>query len=275
VIGNTVESIGRRAFYQAPNLTSITISESVTSIGGYAFGETPWYINQPDGLVYAGKVLYAYKGTMPNGTQIIIKEGTLGIADNAFSCCTELTGINIPSSVKSIGNYAFVGCEGLTSVTLPENLTRIGDYAFSGCSSLTSVTIPEKVTSIGYHSFSVCNSLTDVYCFAIEPPIAYIDEGDYRLYSFDESYIKEYTTLYVPASALDAYKTTEPWCFFKNIVALTEDEIDGINTVESGELKVESSVYDINGQQIINGNLPRGISIIRYSDGTTKKILVK
>ena len=59
-------------------------------------------------------------------------------------------------SVTSIGNYAFSGCSGLTSVIIPSSVTSIWDDAFSECSSLTSVTIPKKVTIIGYRAFDPC-----------------------------------------------------------------------------------------------------------------------
>ena len=61
-IPNSVTSIGTYAFYGCSGLTSITIPNSVTSIGGGAFGDTGWYNNQPDGVVYAGKCVYKYKG---------------------------------------------------------------------------------------------------------------------------------------------------------------------------------------------------------------------
>ena len=115
-IPNSVTSIGKLAFYDCSALTSITIPNSVTSIGWAAFGGTKWSDNQPDGVVYAGKVLYAYKGTMPSNTKINIKEGTTGITGNAFRDCSGLTSVTIPNSVTSIGTYAFSGCSGLTSV---------------------------------------------------------------------------------------------------------------------------------------------------------------
>ena len=101
-IGDCVTSIGYSAFSGCKGLTNITIPDSVTSIGLGAFSNTAWYNNQPDGLVYAGKVAYRYKGTMPNNTSIVLKEGTPGIAANAFSDCNELT------SVTNIGDGAFV-----------------------------------------------------------------------------------------------------------------------------------------------------------------------
>jgi hypothetical protein len=160
-IPNSVTSIGSGAFLFS-GLTSITIPNSVTSIGSDAFEETTWYSNQPDGLVYAGKVAYKYKGTMPAGTLITINEGTLGIAGSAFSECNGLTSITIPNSVTSIGEGAFYGCNGLTSITIPNSVTSISRSAFSGCGSLTSVTIPNSVTSIGDYTFYNCSSLTSV-----------------------------------------------------------------------------------------------------------------
>ena len=109
-IPNSVTSIGNRAFSGCSGLTSITIPNSVTSIGGGAFSGAAWLDNQPDGVIYAGKVLYTYKGTMPGNTNISINEGTLGIGDYAFSGCSGLTSVTIPNSVTSIGDYAFYYC---------------------------------------------------------------------------------------------------------------------------------------------------------------------
>ncbi len=161
-IPNGVTSIGDGAFYLCSGLKSITIPNSVTSIGRIAFHNTSWYWKQPDGLVYAGKVAYKYKGTMPSNTSIVIKEGTLGIADTAFSGCSGLTSITIPNSVKRIGDFAFSGCTGLTSVTIGNSVTSIGECAFTNCIGLTSVTIGKGVTSIGTSAFKGCKGLTTV-----------------------------------------------------------------------------------------------------------------
>ncbi len=161
-IPDSVTSIGFGAFSGCSKLTSITIPDSVTRISGEAFLDTAWYNNQLDGLVYAGKVAYKYKGTMPNNTSIVLREGTLGIADYAFRDCTGLTSITIPDSVTSIGNYAFRDCTGLTSVTIPDSVTSIGYDAFENCTGLTSITIPNSVTSIGDHAFYNCTGLMSV-----------------------------------------------------------------------------------------------------------------
>ena len=154
--------ISGNAFSGCTGLSSITIPNSVKSIGGYAFEGTTWYDNQPDGLVYAGNVAYKYKGTIPDNTNIIIRDGTTEISDEAFICCTGLTSITIPNSVKAIGRWTFYQCSGLTSVTIPNGVNSIGQSAFANCSGLTSVTIPNSVKIIGDNAFSSCklNSLT-------------------------------------------------------------------------------------------------------------------
>lgn len=161
VLPESVTSIGQEAFSNCSSLNSITIPNNLISIGSEAFDDTPWYENLEDGLLYMGRVLYKYKGTMPPNTSIQINDGTICINENAFYSCDGLASISIPNSLISIDDRAFSGTS-LTSITIPENVTNIGASAFSSCSSLTSVTIPESVTNIGASAFSGCSSLTSI-----------------------------------------------------------------------------------------------------------------
>lgn len=119
---------------------NITIGDSVSNIGYSAFLNTAWYDNQPDGLVYAGKIAYRYKGTMPENTSISLKRDTISINNSAFVNCNGLKSIMIPDSVTTIGDEAFRGCTSLSTIMIPDSVTNIGGYAFNGCSGLTSIT---------------------------------------------------------------------------------------------------------------------------------------
>ena len=211
-IPNSVTSIGTAAFYYCSSLTSVTIPNSVTSIGGDAFYGTAWYNNQPDGVIYLGKVLYKYKGTMPVNTSITIEDGTVSISPHAFSKCSSLTSVEIPNSVTSIGNSAFQLCSSLTSVEIPNSVTSIGEWAFYDCSSLTSVEIGNSVTSIGNEAFCNCVNLKKLISYAEVPPVC-------GSYVFADVNTQE-CTLYVPYGAKSAYASTDGWNGFTNIVEM-------------------------------------------------------
>ena len=162
-IPNNVKSVEHSAFSGCSSLASITFPDDIISIGEYAFNGTSWYTNQPDGVIYVGKVLYKYKGDMPANTNIAIKDGTISISPQAFQKCSTLISVVIPNSVTNIGSYAFSSCSSLSSVTIGKNVTTIGGYAFAWCeNSLTSITLPENITSIASHAFYECDKLVSV-----------------------------------------------------------------------------------------------------------------
>ena len=95
-------------------------------------------------------------------TSLILPSNVTSIGYSAFYGCICLTSLTLPSSVTSIGSSAFEGCRSLTSLILPSSVTSIGSSAFSGCSGLTSLTLPSSVTSIGWATFSGCSGLTSL-----------------------------------------------------------------------------------------------------------------
>ncbi|MBR4042045.1 MAG: leucine-rich repeat domain-containing protein [Bacteroidaceae bacterium] len=194
VIPETVNMIKDWSFAGCNCLTSISIPESVTSIGNNAFYKCPARrkpIEPVDHSVRVGDfkfedgVLVGYVGSstnvvLPKNFQgknyaigerafkdskivsVTIPEGVTDIGSSAFWGCTKLASITIPESVTSIGLGAFRDCSSLTSITIPENVMSIRVWAFYGCSSLTSVTLPESLTSIGDYAFSGCSSLSSI-----------------------------------------------------------------------------------------------------------------
>ena len=146
-IPNSVTSIGIGAFSGCSNLTKFTASGTYTTLDN-------------DRLLMKGNEVV---GFAPSGlTTYTIPNSVTGIGNATFYGCTGLTSITIGNSVTSIGNSAFYNCSSLTSITIPNSVTSIGSYAFYNCSSLTSITIPNSVTSIGPHTFHSCSSLTNI-----------------------------------------------------------------------------------------------------------------
>ena len=205
-----VTSIGDKAFSGYFSLKTISIPNSVVSIGNNVFQDcsdlTEIIIGQ-DNKNYSLKdgVLYSKDGSvllhMPSGKYIreyIVPNSVTNIGNGAFSGCNKLKTISIPNNVTSIGDEAFLGCSGLSNINIPNSVTSIGDRAFVACDKLETIGIPDNVTSIGNSVFADCNSLKEIiigrdnkkYC-----------SKDGVLYSKDESvllcmpkgkYIREY-----------------------------------------------------------------------------------
>lgn len=282
--GNIVEPMYSNVFGRA-NIVSNTCSKGkgviafdrdLTTIGNEAFGccEKLKTISIPNSVTSIGENAFYYSGL----TSIAIPSSITSIPEACFMGCFNLTSVTIPESIKSMGIWAFMDCESLDAVYIndlqswceidilepsPENdygcatnplqyahklflngklikdliipmgITKVKSYAFTGCSSLVSVTIPESVISIGKESFKGCSSLTSV---TFSESVTSIDSWAFSNCSSLTSVIclrptppsisewkpfpddvANHCTLFVPAGCVDVYATSEGWNNFKEI----------------------------------------------------------
>lgn len=260
------------AYCSAP---SITIPDEVAVIGDWAFSGVlnviyhgsatgaPWGATMLNGYV-DGWLAYSssdktalIKCSQDAEGEIVLPDGLLSIADNAFEYCVNITSINIPSSVTSIGEYAFRSCTGLpvsenqlryadtyliegidqdaTSYVIKNGTKWIGDGAFkSWYHNLTSVSIPNSVIQIGADAFLFCNQLIKI---TIPANVASIGAAAFAYCNnlssitcdalappvLDEGLtpvfenVDKTIPVYVPEASVDAYKAADQWSDFTNI----------------------------------------------------------
>lgn len=183
--GYPVTTILYAAFDSCTNLTSVSIPDSVTNIGGWVFTGCSSLTNitvaaaNPTYSTIQGVLFDKAQTTLmifPPGRDgdYAIPDGTTEIAGSAFEGCASLTSVAIPDGVTNIWWLAFAGCTSLTSVMIPDSVIQMGGAVFSGCASLVSVTLPDSVISIEDFTFSDCISLTNV---AIGSSVASIGES--------------------------------------------------------------------------------------------------
>jgi hypothetical protein len=221
-IPNSVTSINQGAFGGCSGLTSITIPSNVTTIqlGAFNLCTNLETINvNPANTAYSSidGILYNKDQTTlicyPAGRAgtITIPNSVSVIGYSAFED-SKLISITIPNSVTSIEGYAFYHCNSLTSITIPNSVTSIGWNAFMYCNMLKSITIPNSVTSIGYNAFFE-TGLKSIISLNLTPPI---------FEPMSQGFATASCTLYVPATAIAAYRAADGWKEFQNIKDVSE-----------------------------------------------------
>ena len=232
-------------FYWCTSLTNVNIADRDTKLFlGYNEGLGGLFKSCPLKKVYiGGSIIYPTS------------------SDQGYSpfCCNEtLETVTISDKVTEISENEFYGCTALKEVSIGDGIEKIGNYAFSGCSALESFSFGTSLKSIGDEAFSGCTAITKLTAKAQVPPTC----GDQALDGIN----KWSCTLYVPEAQIDAYKAASQWKEFFFI----ETGVEGV-TVDGDATEVAR--YNLNGARLTAPQ--RGINVVRMSDGSTKKVLVK
>ena len=278
-IPNSVTSIGDRTFYGCSSLTTVTIPSSVTSIGTEAFRNCS------------------------SLSSVKLSENLEFIHYGAFENCSNLESIEIPGSVKEIvqceihvdgifqdsSNYTFTDLKRLVlkystellvsscmsskiiETSWDSELTETLEEVFFDRQMEYSMPLPNvKILSFGEHLRRVqvkdiqkCEKLDTIVCYSTEPPTL--------PYCSNKQYMN--VVVKVPQEALEKYQQADNWKNFWNLQGFDPAQ-SGVDEIPVSSVeKVETGRYNLNGQRV--GNDYQGIVIVRYSDGSTRKLIAK
>ena len=159
-IPESVTSIGQSAFESCFNLDSLIIKDAATSIGESAFDGCSHLTTLSLGKNITTIGDYAFQ-QCSYLTNVTIPQSVTSIGRQAFYL-TDLNTLTIKGPIKSMGYAAFAGCTNLTSLSLYDGIQTIGEGAFINSTSLEAVTIPQSVTSIGASAFAYCSNLRTI-----------------------------------------------------------------------------------------------------------------
>ena len=229
-------------------------------IGGYAFHGCSGLrsLNLPAGITWIGSHAFEFCSGL---TSLNLPDGITEISDRTFNGCSGLTSLNLPDGITKIGDAAFEGCERLTSLNLPAGITSIGYRTFYDCSGLTSLNLPAGITVIDDNAFYGCSGLTSIYVYAEKVPKI----GSYVFAGVDA----KKCTLYVPMGTRDNYRLSK-FGYFENIVEFDATGIDKTTTSNDVE---EVARYSVKGQRLSAPT--KGLNIVKYSDGSVKKVAIR
>ena len=273
VLPSRTVKIGKEVFSMNRNLVSVALPSGLIKIDNGAFSACSNLsaIKLPISLKKIGD--YAFSGCT-NLTSIVLPPDLTEISDGMFSGAG-LTSIDIPCGVTRIGYHAFSECK-VTSVRLPDSVIETNGFSFSFCENLTSIVLPSSLTGMGHRDFYGCTKLATIYAYMNVPPRYYNTRYPDFYYPFEfgsnsiMNGVRDNAVLYIPKGSSSAYSKAIDWREFKNIVEFDPTSIESINTAK--DIK-ETSSYTLDGQRLDHPR--RGLNIVKYSDGTVRKILVK
>lgn len=203
-----VTYIGEQTFESCSSLTTIQLPSSLQKIDNWAFRSSALQsIVIPDNVTFIGSEVFSDCRSLTTVT-LPAKLETLGTY--TFYNCSALRSISIPEGLAILEYRTFSGCSALTTVLLPSTLTTIRERAFESCSALRTITLLESVKAIEMDAFIGCSALESVYVLPTTPPTV---NGSFAFADQIGT-----ATLYVKASAVDAYKSDANWCQFNTIL---------------------------------------------------------
>ena len=255
--GYPVKRINRWAFDGCVALTSIMISNNVTSIDTYAFnnciGLTKIKVSE-DNKIYDSRdncnaiIETAINQLIVGCKNTAIPNDVISIGMGAFLGCTGLKSITIPDSVTSIDACAFLGCTSLKSITIPDSVTSIDSSVFKNCSGLTSITIPDSVTSIDSSAFENCSGLTSI---TIPDSVTSIDtfafencSGLTNITIPDNVTSIGYQAFYNTAYYNDKLNWKNGVLYIGNHLIEAKDDINGTYAIKNGTICIGDSAFE-------------------------------
>ncbi len=243
-----VKSVGDYAFKGCTSFATLVIENDTDVLALGSNYSSPLFVDCPLDSVYVGTHI-SYNTSSSYGYSPFYRNATL---------CT----VSIGDNVREVYDNEFYGCTGLKTAIVGENVAKIGNYAFSGCSSMESFLFGKMVESIGNEAFSDCTALTTLVTHRTTPPTCGTEALD--------DINKWNCTLYVPTNSLAAYQAADQW---KEFFFIEEGAPTGIHQPISGTESTVIRRYDASGRS--TSSPVKGLNILKMSDGTTKKVLVK